>query len=997
MNSNYRNSLAWILKSKNKKDRKLLLDLAKKRDKYQTEKETHVSEIQSFLELTKIEELENILNVWEFSESENKPIEISEKTTQIYSKKIWKYKALLEQVWIIELLESKWISFDELISQSKESLQEKYGSAYFKVRELLFDILKNRLSKEELEKKIEWVKNRINMVMDVFFDNDLESNIWNHLRVRQKESVMKVLNFISESPNDTGYIHYPTSWWKTVMFWDIIRNILKYSPDKKILITVPNKEALYRSAEEFKKIWLEAWLFYWDEKDLSKNITIWTTHSLRIALHNWKIKHNSFDLMICDEAHESYLWEITTDFINSFICKKIWFTATPELKNKRVDQLFTHKIDEYLVDEAILNKELPQIDSHIKLKIDNIEFQKLRVSNWDFTKESLEKFDVEVTFATIKEALKNWVLQGKQIAIFMPSVSSSKKFNDYLNTNWISCEHIDGETKNRKDIKESFESKKVQVLVSCDVLKSSWDSDIIEGVIICRPILSPAVYMQMIGRALHGKNILSSGKKVAKSEVLVVDINNSNQDIIARNITIDSLRSLFYLWWDGTRNGKIKISWSDNISEILFYYDIKEYFTDEKIEQLYKEFAELYDIPLKDFVVKCNSDFSKLYNENITLSIILKSNNKFWENYTGKEREFEIDLWIFKKLISIYKADIEKNKKNIDAKPIFDLEEYLKWMKWNIEWLRSLHIRKPLKILWDYIQEIWEEIIFLDTTYIQVRWNWKVFLLDKTNWEPLILDRKYIQEIWEEVILLDKTYIQVKGYKDNYLLDKTTLKALVVARKYIREILEEVILWGKSYIQVRWTTRIFLLDTTNWQPVIINWEEITKIWEEVILWDKSYIKVSWTWREFILDKTTWDPLIINWNYIDKIWEELILSDKTYIKVSWNWNVCLLSKTSWNHLIIDWKEITRMSEEMILWWEIYHFLWSRSSFFLVHKRTWEPLKIHWNFVSEIWKEISLWNNQYIQLKTNKWFYLFDKNTLQPLKISTKNADIFLQNL
>jgi hypothetical protein len=38
------------------------------------------------------------------------------------------------------------------------------------------------------------------------------------------------------------------------MFADIIRNFLKQSPNKKILITVPNKEALIRSKEEFEKL-----------------------------------------------------------------------------------------------------------------------------------------------------------------------------------------------------------------------------------------------------------------------------------------------------------------------------------------------------------------------------------------------------------------------------------------------------------------------------------------------------------------------------------------------------------------------------------------------------------------------------------------------------------------------------------------------------------------------------------------------------------------------
>jgi superfamily II DNA or RNA helicase len=76
--------------------------------------------------------------------------------------------------------------------------------------------------------------------------------------------------------------------------------------------------------------------------------------------------------------------------------------------------------------------------------------------------------------------------------------------------NGIKSAHLDGTSseKEREHVKQQFESKKIQVICSCDVLRESWDSDSIDGAIILRPCLSPAIYMQIIGRPLHGKEIV---------------------------------------------------------------------------------------------------------------------------------------------------------------------------------------------------------------------------------------------------------------------------------------------------------------------------------------------------------------------------------------------------------------------------------------------------------------------------------------------------------
>ncbi|HEY6435756.1 MAG TPA: helicase-related protein [Ignavibacteriaceae bacterium] len=176
------------------------------------------------------------------------------------------------------------------------------------------------------------------------------------------------------------------------------------------------------------------------------------------------------------------------------------------------------------------------------------------------------------------KALKNGKLKNKQIAIFMPSVELSKDLHAYLNKNGVMNGHIDGTTKEREEIQEDFEQKYIQVICSCDALKSSWDSDIIDGVIILKPTLSPAVYMQMVGRALHGKMLDANGNKVPKDEIIVCDIVNDQNEIATRHITTRGLSTLIQLTRKKDRE-TISINKSEYISEILFYYDVENIFS----------------------------------------------------------------------------------------------------------------------------------------------------------------------------------------------------------------------------------------------------------------------------------------------------------------------------------------------------------------------------------------------------------------------------------
>ncbi len=249
-------------------------------------------------------------------------------------------KILLES-WILDILHSQRIELEDLYDMQNMELKELFWNAYFELKRYL-----KLLRKGKFEWNIEEVKQKISFFLEVFFENIPTNEIWEHLRKRQKEAVYKALNFIFYNKNQWWYINFATGTGKTVMYSDIIRNIISQKPDSKILVMSPNLESLNRSKEEFQKLKLDFGQFSQESKTLENNLTIATVQSL---MRSKDFKHSDYDLVICDEVHEQFMWELTSEFMDKFTCKKLWFTATPELRDKSVEQSFPVLIDEYLI------------------------------------------------------------------------------------------------------------------------------------------------------------------------------------------------------------------------------------------------------------------------------------------------------------------------------------------------------------------------------------------------------------------------------------------------------------------------------------------------------------------------------------------------------------------------------------------------------------------------------------------------------------------------
>ena len=90
--------------------------------------------------------------------------------------------------------------------------------------------------------------------------------------------------------------------------------------------------------------------------------------------------------------------------------------------------------------------------------------------------------------------------------VFATSVEHSKIVAAMLNREGISARAVWGETKSsvRRGIVEDFRTGQIKALVNYGVFREGFDAPKTRAVIVARPVYSPNLYFQMIGRGLRG-------------------------------------------------------------------------------------------------------------------------------------------------------------------------------------------------------------------------------------------------------------------------------------------------------------------------------------------------------------------------------------------------------------------------------------------------------------------------------------------------------------
>jgi superfamily II DNA or RNA helicase len=90
--------------------------------------------------------------------------------------------------------------------------------------------------------------------------------------------------------------------------------------------------------------------------------------------------------------------------------------------------------------------------------------------------------------------------EGKQMMLYATNVAHSKKLLDAFTYRGVAAGHVDGKTKNRKEIFEQFIKKEIQVLSNCEIATEGNNIPGIEIIGLARKTKSLSLYLQMVGR-----------------------------------------------------------------------------------------------------------------------------------------------------------------------------------------------------------------------------------------------------------------------------------------------------------------------------------------------------------------------------------------------------------------------------------------------------------------------------------------------------------------
>lgn len=331
---------------------------------------------------------------------------------------------------------------------------------------------------------------------------------------RQLETFQKIYEFL-EKGNTEGHVVLPTGIGKSVIFSRLLESATRDNP-MKFLVVGPTKIILHQNRWKLGEFGdIEAGLYYGNEKDLTKQVTLTTYASLRNGLKFKNLNPKSFDAIIFDEAHRA-LGEETISAIEEFPREviKIGFTATPEFhEEKSVADILPITIDELKLKEAIKGNLLAGLKVYFiptKVNVSGVK----RVGN-QYAEDSLGKCvnTPKRNRLVVDVYNEQDIFRGKRTVVYCSGRQHGKDITTTFLERDIPASYIDGETSDaeREKIFSQFKKGEVKVLCNPEVLIEGFDEPEAEICINASPTLSRVVAEQRGGRVLR-RSKLYDGK-----------------------------------------------------------------------------------------------------------------------------------------------------------------------------------------------------------------------------------------------------------------------------------------------------------------------------------------------------------------------------------------------------------------------------------------------------------------------------------------------------
>ena len=299
----------------------------------------------------------------------------------------------------------------------------------------------------------------------------------------------------------------PTGTGKTVLFSAIVQD--QTDQGGNALILAHRGELQEQAADKLRQVTgLEAALEKAESSALGSplRVTVGSIQSLAQPRRLGMFPQDYYTDIIVDEAHH-VLSESYRRVLDHFSeARVLGVTATPDRGDRRdLGQYFDSEAYSYSMRDAIRDGYLaPIVAQMVPVKVDLCD---VSLSNGDYAAgdlgEALEPYLVKIAEEMTRSCA------DRKTVVFLPLVSTSRKFRDILNRMGMRACEVNGDSADRKEILQDFRDGKYNVICNAMLLTEGWDQPDVDCVVILRPTRVRGLFQQMVGRGMR----LAPGKK----------------------------------------------------------------------------------------------------------------------------------------------------------------------------------------------------------------------------------------------------------------------------------------------------------------------------------------------------------------------------------------------------------------------------------------------------------------------------------------------------
>lgn len=316
-----------------------------------------------------------------------------------------------------------------------------------------------------------------------------------------------------ENGNKKTLLVLPTGTGKTIVFAKIAEDRVRVG--ERVLIMAHRGELLDQAADKIlKSTGLKCAVEKAEQscKGSWYRIIVGSVQTLTRDKRLHQFAPNFFNTIIIDEAHHSVsdsYQHVLQHFPDANV---LGVTATPDRSDMRnLGTYYQNLAYEYSLPQAIKDGFLCKIVAQtIPL---NIDISSVGFSAGDYKAGELGTA-LDPYLDSIAKEMTNYCKDRKTV-VFLPLVETSKKFCMTLNHCGFKAAEVNGNSQDRAQILQDFDSGKYNVLCNSMLLTEGWDCPSVDCVIVLRATKSRSLYSQMVGRGTR----LNNGKK----DVLLLD------------------------------------------------------------------------------------------------------------------------------------------------------------------------------------------------------------------------------------------------------------------------------------------------------------------------------------------------------------------------------------------------------------------------------------------------------------------------------------------